>query len=72
MSEQLPTWDIRHEHINIEAILEGSEEVDDERMVDARQNVSLRVDMFDLSKPNNLSLAENLHGEVALSSWLGN
>ena len=52
--------------------MEGSEEVNDERMVYARQNVSLHVDMFDLVKPNNLSLVENLHGKVALDSWLRN
>ena len=47
--KELSTGDVRHQHVNIQAVLESCVEVDDEGVMDAGKDVSFGVHMFNLS-----------------------
>jgi hypothetical protein len=64
VSEELPSWDVGQEHVDIEAVLEGGIEIDNERMPHARHDVTLRINVLNLSESDDLRLAKDLEGEA--------
>jgi hypothetical protein len=67
VGEELATGDIGKEHVDIQVVLEGGIEVDDERVVDAAKDVALCLDMFDLAQTDDLRLAEDLECEACVT-----
>lgn len=68
--EELSPRNVGQQHVDVEAILKGGIEIDDERMSYAGHNVALRVDMFHLSQSDDLRLAEDLESETIDGSRL--
>ena len=64
MREEFSAGDVGHQHVDIQAILKGGVEVDNEGMTDAREDISLRVDMLNLTQAHDLGFAEHLQGEA--------
>lgn len=70
VGEEFTPGYIGHEHVDIQTILEGGEEVDDEGMVHPGEDVALSVDMFNLPELNDQAFAKNLHGKMTLCTML--
>ena len=70
VSEELPSRDVGQEHVNIEAVLEGGVEIDNERMPHAGHDITLRINVLDLSESDDLRLAKDLEGEAIRGSRL--
>ena len=68
MREKLPAGNIGHEHVDVQAVLESREEIYNKRMPNPRQDVTLSVDVFDLTEANDFSFPENLHSKNILGS----
>ena len=64
LTEQLPSDDVLHEHVQVALVLEVSEQVNDERMADARQDGLLGFDVLDLLQSNDLTLLQHLQREM--------
>ena len=62
--EEFPSGNVGQEHVDVEAVLKGGIEIDDERVPDAGHDVAFRVDMLHLSEPDDLRLAKNLESET--------
>lgn len=70
VGEEFAPWDVGHEHVDVQAVLEGGEEVDDEGVVYPGEDVTLGVDMLNLPELNDQALAQDLHGKMALCAVL--
>jgi hypothetical protein len=68
VGEEFTTGNIGHEHVDVQAVLKSRTEIYDERMPDARQDITLGVDMLDLAETNDLHLPKDLHGKDVLRS----
>ena len=66
MSKKFTTRDVGHEHVDVEVILECSKKIHNEGMVYSREDIAFGIYMLDLPEADNLSFAEDFHGEVAL------
>jgi len=63
MREELSAVDEFHEHIELRLVLEATEEVDDERMFDHRQDASLAHDVVHLFQSDDLAFLEHLESK---------
>ena len=52
--EELSSGDVGQQHVDVEPILEGGIEIDDERMPNTRHDVTFRINVFHLSKSDDL------------------
>ena len=68
--EEFSSGDVGQQHVDVEAVLKGGVEIDDERMPHTRHDVTFCVDMFHLSQSDNLRLAEDLESETVDRSRL--
>jgi hypothetical protein len=62
--EEFSSGNVGQQHVDVEAVLEGGIEIDDERMSNTRHDVAFRVDVFHLSKSDDLRLAKDLESET--------
>ena len=68
--EEFTSGNVGQQHVDVEAVLEGGVEVDNERMSNTRHDVAFRIDVFDLSKSDNFRLAKDLESETIERSRL--
>lgn len=68
--EEFSAGDVRQEHVDVEAVLEGGIEIDDKRVPHAGHDVPFRVNMLHLSESDDLRFAKNLKGETVDGSRL--
>ena len=62
--EEFTSRDVGQQHVNVEAVLEGGVEIDDERVSDTGHDVAFSIDVFHLSKSDDLRLAKDLESET--------
>ena len=64
VSEEFASGNVGQEHVNVEAVLEGGIEIDDEGVPHAGHDVAFRVNVLHLSESDDLRLAKDLESET--------